>query len=630
MYDKKTWIVVTLCSVLLAGNFYFMDKQNRAKVAANAELQNQEKFNRKAVEAAKPPVATPATGTATETVPVAPVTVEEKLVVLETNRVKFSLTNIGGGIKTASLKSDFEIGPGKIPIEINARSSNPVAGLTAGIDAVDKLVYNYMADKSEIGKSVVFIATTPEGMIIKKTYRLLADLKQPGAPYMLDFDLTFENTSATPININQWNLSIGSAAPLHSKEWPNQTTFFFHDDGAYDFVDVTTFKGGWFSKEKMNDPRSLKQAELAGVCDQFFSIAVKAREPYQGTVTAKPFDINFPDDQKPHKAITAQVSLPSAALAQGEIKKVSYQIFMGPKDNNMLRKMGGDWGDIMNYGWLWWISRPLNWLLHAIHFVVGKVSTTWSWGISIVLLTLVVRTAIWPLYNKSNRSMKRMAKLKPEMDRLKEKYKDDPTKMNQETMRMYKKYGVNPIGGCLPMLLQMPIFFGFYRMLQYCVELRHQPFLGWVHDLSQPDTIGHIMGYPINLLPIVMTLSSFAQMAMMPKTGDKMQQRMMMFMPFVFLIFCYSFASALALYWTTQNLFTIFQTWLTSKLPEPQLKERPINLDAKPKKKTFMERMMEKQEELQRAQAERAKNGGNDPSLRDVTPSKKRPPKTGG
>jgi YidC/Oxa1 family membrane protein insertase len=127
-----------------------------------------------------------------------------------------------------------------------------------------------------------------------------------------------------------------------------------------------------------------------------------------------------------------------------------------------------------------------------------------------------------------------------------------------------------------------------------------------------------------------MTLSSFAQMAMMPKTGDKMQQRMMMFMPFVFLIFCYSFASALALYWTTQNLFTIFQTWLTSKLPEPQLKERPINLDAKPKKKTFMERMMEKQEELQRAQAERAKNGGNDPSLRDVTPSKKRPPKTGG
>jgi YidC/Oxa1 family membrane protein insertase len=210
---------------------------------------------------------------------------------------------------------------------------------------------------------------------------------------------------------------------------------------------------------------------------------------------------------------------------------------------------------------------------------------------------------------------------------IKEKYPDDPTKMNQEVMKLYKKFGVNPIGGCLPMLLQIPIFFGFYRMLQYAVELRHEPFLWWVQDLSQPDTIGHVMGFPINLLPIIMTLTSFAQMAMMPKTGDKMQQRLMMFMPFMFLFFCYSFASALALYWTTQNLFTIFQTWLTAKLPEPQLKEKAED-PSKPKKKGFMERMIEKQEELQRSQA--AKSQGNASNLRDVTPSKKRPPKTGG
>jgi YidC/Oxa1 family membrane protein insertase len=300
---------------------------------------------------------------------------------------------------------------------------------------------------------------------------------------------------------------------------------------------------------------------------------------------------------------------------------------MGPKDNHMLRQMGEKWGNIMNYGWFSPISRLLNWVLHIIHDGIAKISHTWSWGISIVLLTLVVRISIWPLYNKSNRSMKRMSKLKPEMDKIKEKYPNDPNRVNQEVMKLYKKYGVNPIGGCLPMLLQIPIFFGFYRMLQYAVELRHEPFLWWVNDLSQPDTVGHFLGFPINLLPIVMTLTSFAQMAMMPKTGDKMQQRLMMFMPFMFLIFCYSFASALALYWTTQNIFTIFQTWITSKLPEPQLKEKEEDPN-KPKKKSFMERMIEKQEEMQRAQA--ARGHGDASKLRDVTPGKKRPPKTGG
>jgi YidC/Oxa1 family membrane protein insertase len=354
---------------------------------------------------------------------------------------------------------------------------------------------------------------------------------------------------------------------------------------------------------------------------------MQAKQPYASSIVTSPYNITFPNTDKTLQGVSSHLRLPAETIEQNGQKTLSFQIFMGPKNNNMLRKMDGPWGEIMNYGWFSWISRLLNWVLHWIHLGIANISDTWSWGISIVLLTLVVRIAIWPLYNKSHRAMKRMAKLKPEMDKIKEKHPDDPTKVNQEVMKLYKKYGVNPIGGCLPMLLQIPIFFGFYRMLQYAVEMRHEPFLWWVQDLSQPDTIGHIMGFPINLLPIIMTLTSFAQMAMMPKTGDKMQQRLMMFMPFMFLIFCYSFASALALYWTTQNIFTIFQTWITSKMPEPQLKEKPID-PTKPKKKSFMERMVEKQEELQRAQAAKAK--GENPNIRDVTPGKKRPPRTGG
>jgi len=220
-----------------------------------------------------------------------------------------------------------------------------------------------------------------------------------------------------------------------------------------------------------------------------------------------------------------------------------------------------------------------------------------------------------------------MSKLQPEMAKLKEKYPDDPNKLNQEMMGLYRKFGINPLGGCLPMLLQIPIFFGFFKMLQSAVELRGQGFL-WVQDLSQPDTLGYFLGIPINILPIVMGITSFLQIAMMPKTGDKLQQRIILFMPLIFFIFCYNFAAALALYWTTQNLFSIGQTYLMNKMPEPALKPRKDG-----GKKSWVERMAEKQAELQKLQKQRGAGGGpqRPAGMRDVTPDKKkRPPKTGG
>ena len=215
-----------------------------------------------------------------------------------------------------------------------------------------------------------------------------------------------------------------------------------------------------------------------------------------------------------------------------------------------------------------------------------------------------------------------MSKLQPKMAEMKEKYADEPNKLNTEMMGLYRKYGINPLGGCLPMFIQIPIFFGFYRMLQYAVELRGQGFL-WVGDLSQPDTLTHISGIPINILPIVMALTSFLQMQITPKTGDKMQQRIIMFMPLMFFFFCYNFASALALYWTTQNIFSIGQTWLMNKIPEPELKAAKGG-----GKKSWVQRMAERQSQLQNNRQKAPNPGG----LRDVTPpaKKKRPPRTGG
>jgi len=166
-----------------------------------------------------------------------------------------------------------------------------------------------------------------------------------------------------------------------------------------------------------------------------------------------------------------------------------------------------------------------------------------------------------------------MGKLQPIMKEIREKHKDNPQKLNQETMKLYREYGVNPMGGCLPMLIQIPIFFGVFNMINAAVELRGQSFL-WVDDLSQPDTIGHVLGLPINILPIIMAGTMVLQMRMTPQTGDKLQRRIFMLMPLMFFFFCYNYAAALALYWSTQNIVSIGQTWLTQRMPEPELEKR--------------------------------------------------------
>jgi YidC/Oxa1 family membrane protein insertase len=171
--------------------------------------------------------------------------------------------------------------------------------------------------------------------------------------------------------------------------------------------------------------------------------------------------------------------------------------------------------------------------------------------------------------------MKRMGLLGPMMKELQEKYKDNPQQQQMEVMKLYREYGVNPLGGCLPMFLQIPIFFGLYRVLEYAAELRGQSFL-WVNDLSAADTVTNWAGFDINPLPLIMGLTMVAQMKLtpQPQSMDKTQQRIFMLMPVFFLFICYNFAAALALYWSTQNIFSIAQTWIMKLyIPEPKLEK---------------------------------------------------------
>ena len=215
--------------------------------------------------------------------------------------------------------------------------------------------------------------------------------------------------------------------------------------------------------------------------------------------------------------------------------------------------------------------------MYAIHSVIP------SWGWSIVIMTICIKLLFWPLTAKASRSQKRMAKIQGPMSELKEKYKDNPQKIQQETLKLFKEHQVNPVAGCLPMVIQMPIFLGLFYMLRTASELRHEPFL-WVSDLSMPDTIAQIGGFPINLLPIIMGVTMFLQMSMMPvsPTADPMQQKIFKFLPFIFLVFLYSFSSGLVLYWTVQNILTIIQQKIINNRPDEPLV--PVAVTSSPTK----------------------------------------------
>lgn len=615
MYDRKTWFIVIACSVLLAANIHYSTKAKQ-EVLANAP-----KPPDTPAAPATPGTPAPVEGAGLHSEAPAP-PADEKIITLETKEMVFTLSTLGGGIKEAAVKNQFEVGSNDKRVRLNRFGGAPIGAIAVGGQAPDNISYSYLEAKSVPGKKVVFVGTHPSGLVARKTFSIIEDGKQ-GSDYLLDFSLELENAAAAPISLDSFSLYLGEASPLYQKEWAQQTTFLYRDGGSMHFKDVSEFKGGWFGSDKPIITKDSEKLEFGGVANQFFATVVRPKEPQAGKLWAKPGDVSITPGAVAVKSVSAGFGLPVLTLASKETKAFSYNIFMGPCDNTLLAGMGNSWGEVMNYGYFSLVASPLNWLLNWLHRAFSGLGDHWAWGLAIIFLTIIVRTAIWPLYAKSTRSMKRMSKLQPEMAKLKEKYADDPNRMNQEMMKLYKTYGVNPIGGCLPMLIQLPIFFGFYRMLQYAVELRHQGFL-WVDDLSQPDTVATLAGVPINLLPIVMAITSFIQMAMTPKTGDKTQQRIMMFMPFMFFFFCYSFASALALYWTTTNIFSIVQTWLTNKMPEPELKERKLV----PGKKSFMERMAEKQQEMERMK--RMQADGKGPVI-DVSESKKkRPPRTGG
>lgn len=628
--DRTSWIAVILCVVGLLGWGWWNSKQvaehqrRQSELLAQKAAEQEPQTGQEGGEAVKgaPGEKTPPAGAEAQAVvspkPSEP-SPEEKKIVLENKVARYTFSNHGAGILTAELldhPATLEEDSGYVTL--NRNGSSPIGALSSGPLQMDQ---SYWKVDSQTADEVVFSTVTPDKFRIEKRFHLP---EQGREPHLMDLQITIKNEGEQAMRTGVRYLFTGSVSPLHKDEWPRQTGFFWKavKNGMHSKGSDAMKRGGKFlgmgGEEKAYHEVEVDPLEWAGVNGQFFTTLVKPSEPYGATIWASRFPVEIPgekgqpDEKKKPHAVQAGIGLPELMMNAGDQQTLmNFEIYLGPKEFRRLKNLGDDRQLVMNYadtplfGWMFgWAIQPLaSWLIQGL---VALKKIVGYYGIAIILITIIIRTLIWPVYAKSTRTMKRMSKLNPLMAEIKEKYKDDQQKQSEELMKLYRDYGVNPLGGCLPMFIQLPVFLAFYGMLWRAVELRHQSFL-WIQDLSMPDTLFQIPGLdiPFNLLPLIMAVTTFIQMQLTPKTGDKTQQTIFMLMPLFFLVICYNFAAALALYWTTQNIFSIGQTWLMNKLPEPELKKKK-----KPKGGGFLERMQEQAKARQSGGGSAAGGGG--------------------
>jgi YidC/Oxa1 family membrane protein insertase len=573
--DRTAWIVVALCVIGLFLWQIYLAKQMTPQAAPGTAQPGQASPTATAAISAVSPSPTPeAPAKPAEAVP----SFAEKIETLRNSDVELRLTNRGGGIKEAVLLR--QIAEKGERVVLNSGQSAPIGAIMEQPSTPTLPEFSASPESESV---VRFERTTAEQVVIRKKF-FFEKSPENKDNYVIEMEFDFENRGSQPFHYPGYFVALGSAAPIHAKDYPSYTRLVWCIDGRAKGVDVGWFgASGGFLGLGQRAARPYYQEALAGaewvaVTNQFFTTLMAPLTAKATGVWGRSFDIQHTPDEK-LLGIEGAMGMPAFQLQPGQTYSARFEIYAGPKLYHRLAQLPHNEAEIMNFGMFKLICQFLLNFMNLLH------SWLHDYGLAILALTTVVKLTLWPLQNKANRSMQRMALLSPKMQELRDKYKDDPTRMNQEVMKLYKQYGINPVGGCLPMMIQIPIFFGLFTMLGQAVELRNATFL-WVKDLSQPDTLFIIpglgwipifgipgVGLPVNILPVLMGATNVWLMRMTPKTGDPNQRRMLMFMPIIFLLFCYNFAAALALYYTAQNLFSILQFYHNKRQPPPTLEK---------------------------------------------------------
>ncbi|RLC05689.1 MAG: membrane protein insertase YidC [Deltaproteobacteria bacterium] len=412
---------------------------------------------------------------------------------------------------------------------------------TAKIDADETLV-------SQGEKTIEFIFETPQGIVVKKIFTFKAD------SYLIDCDIVFQNGSAMALN----DSLVISTPGFYDDVVKKQSRFAFV--GPMASID---------NKYKAIKPKKIKEQDTylgkidwSGFTEQYFLTAVMPQKAESINTTDTKLKLSFVND-----IVTSSYIQKMDRLDPGKQADYAFTFYMGPKSLKVFGHYDNSLKNAINFGFFNVIAKPLLIVMNTIHGVIP------NYGVAIILLTIFIKLIFWPLGTKSYRSMNKMKKVQPLMTELREKYKDDKQKMNQEVMALYKTYKVNPASGCLPMVVQMPIFFALYRMLYQAIELRHAPFFGWISDLSAPDRLFDLnfaipmmqKPYGIPMLTLLMGASFLLQQKMTPTTGDPMQAKMMMLMPIFMTVLFINFPAGLVLYMFVNNLISMGQQYYIQK-----------------------------------------------------------------
>ena len=381
--------------------------------------------------------------------------------------------------------------------------------------------------------------------------------------FMMTVTQRVENNSTQAISTHPY----GRIARTHT---PNTLGFYILHEGPLAVFNETLKEVDYDDLQEGPADATKSTGGWIGITDKYWLAALipDQKQPYTGTFRYS----------KPNKQDTYQADFMTQApqlIAPGATAQTVSHVFVGAKEVTLLDRYEEQLGiarfDLaVDFGWFYFLTKPLFFVLDYFFKMLG------NFGLAILLLTVCVKAVFFPLANKSYKSMSKMKALQPEMTKLRERFGDDRAKMNQEMMSLYKREKVNPASGCLPMLVQIPVFFALYKVMFVTIEMRHQPFFGWIHDLSAPDPMyiftlfGAIPWDPpqflmIGIWPIFMGASMYVQQLLNPQPADPVQAKIFLFMPLFFTFLLGSFPAGLVIYWTWNNLLSVTQQWVIMK-----------------------------------------------------------------
>lgn len=474
-------------------------------------------------------------------------------VVLENDVLKLNINTQGGVVQFAMLKQFFNSHNKSLnTVLFNSKNANPDvispnemyvsrSGLTdVGLDHTTSFTTDTSAVVMQDGQDAVSLTLTAQnnGITLKKTYTLKR------GSYLMDVRYDVENISAQAIRPDVYMEIVRDGAQMGESKFYTTYTgpVVYNATDKYKKVPFTDISSGKVDFTTQSD------IGWVGMIQHYFVSAwvvpeTKPRTFYTRTLQ----NTNTPETSI--FSVGERMSL--GEIAPASKTTFNAQLYVGPQDQDKLAAIAPGLDLTVDYGWLTIIAKPVHWFLTFLHSFIP------NWGWAIVALTILVKLAFFPLTAASYKSMAKMRRLAPKIKILQEQFADDKMKLNQETMALYKAEKVNPAGGCLPMLVQMPVFIALFYVLQAAVEMRGAPWLGWIQDLSLPD--------PWYILPVLMCVTMVFQTWLNPKPADPMQEKMMWIMPFMFAFTFFFFPSGLVLYWVVSNIFSIAQQWVVTK-----------------------------------------------------------------